>query len=95
MIEPTGEMIADAMAAYNATGAYRPAVAAVLAIVERDYDVSPKLPPVEHRQRRDIWWNHYSERYEAECVCGESFVDWPESAAKDRLLDHIQDEARP
>jgi len=36
VIEPTDEMVADAMQAHNTTGAYGPVVEAVLAIVERD-----------------------------------------------------------
>jgi hypothetical protein len=44
VIDPTDEMIAAAMEAFNSTGAYEPVVAAVLAIVERDYYVGERMP---------------------------------------------------
>lgn len=43
MIKPTNEMIAEAIQAHNATGAYGPVVDAVLAIVERDYWVTGRF----------------------------------------------------
>lgn len=96
MIEPTPEMraayeqAAAAETGWIAVRASTAGLAAVLAIVERDHDVAPKLPPVEHRMRRELWWNHYAEGWEAECVCGESFAYWQRSEAEDRLLDHIE-----
>lgn len=104
MIEPTDEMVTAFMRAAAETPVQvagrellnaRAGLAAALAIVERDYDVSPKLPPVEHRRGDEIWWNHSAEAYEAECVCGETFSGWPRSDAEDRLLEHLEREARP
>lgn len=73
----------------------RAGLAAALAIVERDYDVSPKLPQVDHRPKGDVWWNLSAETYMAECVCGEEFSGWPRSDAEERLLTHLEREARP
>lgn len=99
MIEVTDEMI-YAFAGepeITATDAHAIGVGltAVLAIVERDYDVSPKLPQVEHRPKGDVWWNLSAETYMAECVCGEEFSGWPRSDAEERLLTHLEREARP
>lgn len=95
MIEPTGEMrqaFREAPGVGKACGCsvcLNHRLAAVLAIVERDYDVTPKAPPVEHRARGEAWWNHYMEQYEAECVCGETFADGRRGGAVDRLMDHL------
>lgn len=102
MIEPTDDMVR----AFRSSGpncscctddpeaGVRRSLAAVLAILERDYDVTPKLPPVEHRTD-GVWWNHYAQQYQAECACGETFSDGLRDAVTDRLLDHLECEARP
>lgn len=95
MIEVTDEMFNAFRGAVADGDGYRGALAAVLAIVDRDYDVTPKLPPVDHQPKGDIWWNHSAEAYEAECVCGETFSGWPRSDAEERLLIHLEREARP
>jgi hypothetical protein len=99
VIEPTDDMISAFDEAVDRELGYlhrpqaevlRVGLAAVLAIVERDYDVTPKLPPVEHRLRGEIWWNFSAESYQADCACGEEFTGWPRSEAEHRLLDHIE-----
>ena len=86
MIEPTDEMYA----VFEYAGDIPEGVARLLALVERDYDVSPKPAPVEHRAKDGTWWNHYAEQWETECVCGETFADGYRDRADDRLLDHVE-----
>ena len=65
----------------------------VLALVERDNDVTPKLPPFEHRiVEGGPWWNHYANEYTAECTCGATFGGTRDKA-HEQALDHIEDGA--
>ncbi len=49
-------------------------LAAVLAIVERDYDITAKVPPFDHRAVTEgPWWNEYANEYQAACTCGATF----------------------
>jgi hypothetical protein len=66
-------------------------LAAALALVERDYDVTPKLPAVEHRMADDRpWWNHTMSEHNVRCACGETFAGYAAIDASDRLADHIE-----
>lgn len=70
----------------------RAGLESVLAAVGRDNDVTPKVPPFEHRAVRGPWWNHYASAYTAECTCGAEFSDGDLRGAKWRLDDHIDDQ---
>ncbi|GGN86295.1 hypothetical protein GCM10010112_67660 [Actinoplanes lobatus] len=96
MIEPTDEMYEALFDAGDACGGEFASkedvlrgLAAVLALVERDYDVTPKLPPFEHRMVGDgPRWSHYMNAYTVECTCGATYGG-EYIGARDQLLDHI------
>ena len=99
MIEPTDEMMqayevaaADEFA-WLKVNASRQGLAAVLAIVERGCDVTPKLPPEEHRIVGDgPIWSEFANEYVAECVCG-AVYGGRKGDVEHRLLDHIEERA--
>ena len=80
-------------------------LAAALAIVARTRCMEPRghvfhplarpEPPVEHRLRGEIAWNPVSEEFQADCVCGETISGWLRTTAEERLLLHLEREARP
>jgi hypothetical protein len=75
-------------------GAYmadvRAGLAAALAIVERDHDVTPKLPEFEHKPRGGVFWNEYANEYQAECTCGQTFGG-RKAEVEHRILDHVEE----
>ena len=100
MIEPTVEM---AEAAWDALPVQaqqdgnvdlddmKTVLAAALALIERDYNVSPKLPPVEHRAAgTGPLWNQDMDLFEFDCTCGRTFAGHTGLDARDRLTDHIE-----
>jgi hypothetical protein len=100
VIEPTDEMREAFERAFEfATSgdevvisrrAIRAGLAAVLALVERDFDVSPKLPPFEHRMvGTGPRWNHYMNEYTVECTCGATFGGRAAEVAHG-IQDHIE-----
>ncbi len=96
MIEPTGEM---RLAFDEAPGAEKGCVcavclnhrlAAVFALVERDYDVIQKLPKVQHFEVSGSFrWNPAADEWVSKCICGEDFGGATPARVDELVLRHL------